>query len=117
MEQKWGRLATNRVLSDRLLGSLGGGNHFIEMCTDTEQRVWILLHSGSRNIGKELAEKHIDKAKGLMQERLMGLPDPDLAYFVESRPEFRAYMQDVLWAQRYAKANRNEMVVRVLGDF
>ncbi len=87
------------------------------MCTDTEQRVWILLHSGSRNIGKELAEKHIDKAKGLMQERLMGLPDPDLAYFVESRPEFRAYMQDVLWAQRYAKANRNEMVVRVLGDF
>jgi tRNA-splicing ligase RtcB len=98
------------------LGSLGGGNHFIEMCTDTEQRVWMLLHSGSRHIGKALADTHIAKAKGLMRDRLEGLPDLDLAYFVEAMPEFHAYIQDVLWAQRHAKANRQEMVLRVVKD-
>jgi tRNA-splicing ligase RtcB len=62
------------------LGTLGGGNHFIEICTDQENFVWAVLHSGSRNIGKELAEKHIEKAKGLMKESLESLPDPDLAF-------------------------------------
>ena len=98
------------------LGSLGGGNHFIEICTDTAQQVWLLLHSGSRHIGKALADKHIAKAKGLMRERLASLPDPDLAYLVEAMPEFHAYIQDVLWAQQYAKANRHEMVLRVVKD-
>jgi tRNA-splicing ligase RtcB len=98
------------------LGSLGGGNHFIEVCTDTDDGVWIMLHSGSRNIGKELAETHIDKAKGLMRERLEQLPDPDLAFFTEEMPEFKAYIGDLLWAQQYARFNRNEMVLRIVKD-
>ena len=98
------------------LGSLGGGNHFIELCLDKENNVWIMLHSGSRNIGKVLAEKHIDKAKGLMKQMFIGLPDPDLAYFAQGTPEFEAYVNDVHWAQDYAMANRNEMMRRILKD-
>lgn len=98
------------------LGSLGGGNHFIEVCGDNEGRAWIVLHSGSRNIGKELAEKHIDKAKGIAKERLFALPDPDLAYFTEEMPEFMLYIGDMLWAQRFAKENRNEMILRLVKD-
>lgn len=98
------------------LGTLGGGNHFIEVCIDKQNSVWIMLHSGSRNIGKELAEIHISKAKGLIKERLLAIPDPDLAYFTEDMPEFKAYIGDLLWAQNYAKYNRNEMVLRVLKD-
>ncbi len=98
------------------LGSLGGGNHFIEICGDTEGQAWILLHSGSRNIGKELADKHIDRAKGIAKERMLELPDPDLAYFTEEMPEFAAYIGDMLWAQRFAKENRNEMILRIIKD-
>jgi tRNA-splicing ligase RtcB len=100
----------------RQMGSLGGGNHFIEICTDEFGKIWIMLHSGSRNIGKELAERHIDKAKGLAKERMLELPDPDLAYFTESMPEFQAYIGDLLWAQEYAKNNRNEMLLRIVKD-
>jgi tRNA-splicing ligase RtcB len=98
------------------LGSLGGGNHFIEICMDEEEAAWILLHSGSRNIGNVLADRHITEAKGLLRDRLASLPDPDLAHLVEGTPEFKAYVEDMLWAQRYAKANRNEMLLRVLKD-
>lgn len=98
------------------LGSLGGGNHFIEICADTEGRAWIMLHSGSRNIGLTLAEKHIDAAKGIAKERMLRLPDPDLAYFTEEMPEFQAYIHDLLWAQKYAKCNRNEMLLRIVKD-
>ncbi len=98
------------------LGSLGGGNHFIEICLDTEDQAWVMLHSGSRHIGLQLAEKHINKAKGVMKELMIQLPDPDLAYFSEKMPEFQAYIQDLHWAQSYAKANRNEMVLRVIKD-
>ena len=97
-------------------GSLGGGNHFIEICYDKENRTWIMLHSGSRNIGKELAEKYISKAKGIMKKRMLELPDPDLAYFTEDMPEFRAYIADMLWAQAYARENRHEMLLRVIKD-
>ena len=97
-------------------GSLGGGNHFIEICTDNTDYVWAVLHSGSRNIGKELAEKHIDNAKGLMRESLDKLPDPDLAYLIEGTPEFQKYIGDMLWSQDYAKANRNEMMLRIIKD-
>ena len=97
-------------------GSLGGGNHFIEICADKEGGAWILLHSGSRNIGKELAEKHIDQAKGIMKKRMIELPDPDLAYFTEEMPEFQAYIVDMLWAQAYARENRQEMLLRVVKD-
>lgn len=98
------------------LGTLGGGNHFIEVCEDSDGGAWVVLHSGSRNIGKTLAEVHIDKAKGLMKSYFIDLPDPDLAFFAQNTPEFKAYLSDLLWGQNYAKANRNEMMLRVLKD-
>lgn len=98
----------------RQLGSLGGGNHFIEVCLDTEDGVWVMLHSGSRNIGKSLAEYHIDSAKGLMKQMFVSLPDPDLAYFAAGTPEYAAYLRDLLWAQDYALMNREVMMERVL---
>lgn len=98
------------------LGTLGGGNHFIEICEDAEKNAWVMLHSGSRNIGKSLAEIHIQKAKGLMDEYFINLPDPDLAYLVQKTVEFDSYIKDLRWAQNYAKENRNEMMLRVLKD-
>jgi len=97
------------------LGTLGGGNHFIEVCLDTEDTVWLMLHSGSRNIGKELAERHIGTAKSL--HRLNELPSPDLAYFVQGTDEFKAYWQDLDWAQKYAMKNREIMMSRLLKSF
>lgn len=93
------------------LGTLGGGNHFIEVCLDTEDQVWLMLHSGSRNIGKELADRHIDTAKSLHD--LSELPDPDLAYFLSSTPEMAAYWHDLNWAQKYAMTNREVMLLLV----
>jgi tRNA-splicing ligase RtcB len=90
------------------LGTLGGGNHFIELCLDTDQNVWLMLHSGSRNIGKELAEIHIAKAKKLAHNR--DLPDKDLAVFLAGTDEMKAYRRDLFWAQRYARVNREVMV-------
>jgi tRNA-splicing ligase RtcB (3'-phosphate/5'-hydroxy nucleic acid ligase) len=89
------------------LGTLGGGNHFIELCLDTKQRVWMMLHSGSRNIGKTLAEIHIGAAKKLAHNA--DLPDPDLAVFLSGTPEMDAYRRDLFWAQRYAMENRSTM--------
>jgi tRNA-splicing ligase RtcB len=97
------------------LGTLGGGNHFIEVCLDTENVVWLMLHSGSRNIGKELAERHISTAKSLW--RLSELPAPDLAYFIQGTPEFAAYWKDLKWAQTYAMKNREIMMARLLKVF
>jgi len=96
------------------LGSLGGGNHFIEICTDTEGGAWVMLHSGSRNIGKTIADYHINGAKGIMKKYFIDLPDPDLAYFAQYTKEFNEYFQDMNWAQNYAQANREEMMKRVL---
>ncbi len=98
------------------IGTLGGGNHFIELCLDDQNGIWVMLHSGSRNIGKTLAEVHIGKAKDLMKQYFIDLPDPDLAYLAQETPEFKNYIHDLLWAQRYAKENRNEMMLRVLKD-
>lgn len=97
------------------LGTLGGGNHFIEVCLDTEDSVWLMLHSGSRNIGKEIAERHINTAKGLWQ--LNELPAPDLAYFIQGTAEFDAYWNDLKWAQAYAMKNREIMMTRLLKVF
>src|SRR5215467_240035 len=97
------------------LGTLGGGNHFIEVCLDTENFVWLMLHSGSRNIGKELADRHISTAKGLWE--LAELPAPDLAYFIQGTPEFAAYWKDLKWAQGYAMKNREIMMARLLQVF
>lgn len=96
------------------LGSLGGGNHFIEICTDKQGGAWIMLHSGSRNIGKCLAERHIDKAKDVMKRYFIDLPDPDLAYLVQKSDEFKDYIHDLMWAQNYAKESRKEMLMVVL---
>lgn len=98
------------------IGTLGGGNHFIEICLDTDGEVWVMLHSGSRNVGKVLAEKHIDKAKGLMKQMFIGLPDPDLAYFAQGTKEFDDYVHDVRWAQKYAMTNRQQMMNSILKD-
>lgn len=93
------------------LGTLGGGNHFIELCVDAEKRVWITLHSGSRNIGKTLAEEHITIAKEL--EHNADLPDRDLAVFLRGTPEMDAYRHDLFWAQEYARVSRSIMLALV----
>jgi tRNA-splicing ligase RtcB len=98
------------------LGTLGGGNHFIEVCLDLEGGVWVMLHSGSRNIGKVLAETHIEKAKGLMKQYFIELGDPDLAYLAQGTFEFAEYIADLKWAQSYAFRNRIRMMDLVMKD-
>jgi tRNA-splicing ligase RtcB len=88
------------------LGTLGGGNHFIELCHDELDHVWIMLHSGSRNFGKTIAEGHIKRAKEIAKQAQIHLADPDLAYLREATPEFDAYVADVEFAQEYASKNR-----------
>jgi tRNA-splicing ligase RtcB len=95
-------------------GSLGSGNHFVELCLDERDRAWFVLHSGSRGIGNRLATRYIQRAKGLMKERMESLEDPDLAYFVEGTPEFAEYIQAMQWSQRYAFANRARMTEAAL---
>lgn len=95
------------------LGTLGGGNHFIELCADQDGRIWIMLHSGSRNIGKELAEWHINEAKQLRHN--LDLPDRDLAVFLAETDEMARYMHDLHWAQEYARLNRAVMMNLVKG--
>jgi tRNA-splicing ligase RtcB len=96
----------------RQMGTLGGGNHFIEVCLEQgggdAGRVWLMLHSGSRNIGKELAERHIAVARELPHNQ--DLPDRDLAVFVTGTPEMDAYRRDLTWAQEYAARNRAVML-------
>jgi tRNA-splicing ligase RtcB len=94
----------------RQFGTLGSGNHFVEVCVDERRRVWVVLHSGSRGIGNQLAQAHIATAKRLAKDLELRLEDPDLAYFVEGTPEFGAYIGDMLWAQDYARANRDRMM-------
>lgn len=94
------------------IGSLGGGNHFIEVCLDTENSVWLMLHSGSRHIGNMLAQCHIGTARELAKLANNPLPDPDLAYFVSGTSEFAAYWHDLQWAQDYARFNRDVMMAR-----
>ncbi len=95
------------------MGSLGGGNHFIEVCIDTEDAVWLMLHSGSRGIGNQLAQNHINTGRNLAKLADTKLPDPDLAYFLEGTPEFENYWRDLQWAQEYALYNREVMMVRL----
>ncbi len=96
------------------LGSLGGGNHFVEVCLDERDRVWAVLHSGSRGIGNILARAHIDDARRLCGELERALDDRDLAYFLDDDPGFQAYIEDMLWAQDYARANREQMMDALL---
>jgi tRNA-splicing ligase RtcB (3'-phosphate/5'-hydroxy nucleic acid ligase) len=95
------------------LGSLGSGNHFIEVSVDEADRVWLFLHSGSRGVGNKLAAKHITIAREQCRRRWIHLPDPDLAYLVEGDREFWDYIRDLRWAQHFALLNRREMMHRV----
>jgi tRNA-splicing ligase RtcB len=96
------------------LGTLGGGNHFIEICGDENNDAWVMLHSGSRNIGKVIADYHINGAKKIMRNYFIDLPDPDLAYLVQHTVEFNNYILDMDWALRYAFLNRQEMMDRII---
>src|SRR6476646_4541740 len=96
------------------LGTLGSGNHFIEVSLDEDETVWLFLHSGSRGVGNKLAGKHIKVAQQQCQRRWIRLPDPDLAYLVEGEPEFWSYLAALRWAQRFAFLNREEMMRRVV---
>jgi tRNA-splicing ligase RtcB len=97
-------------------GTLGSGNHFFELCVDERHRCWVVLHSGSRGIGNQLAQAHIAKARRLAKEAMLSLEDPDLAYFVQGTPEFDAYIADMLWAQDYARANRDQMMDSAMAE-
>ncbi|GLZ34149.1 RNA-splicing ligase RtcB [Lentzea sp. NBRC 105346] len=90
------------------MGTLGGGNHFLEICLDERQQVWVMLHSGSRGIGNELAQHHISVARTLAHNA--ELPDPDLAVFLAGTPEMAEYRHDLYWAQDYARRNRAVML-------
>ena len=95
------------------LGSLGSGNHFIEVSLDEGDRIWLFLHSGSRGVGNKLAMKHIKTAQEQCRRLGISLPDRDLAYLVEDEPEFWDYIRDLRWAQHFALLNRAEMMHRV----
>lgn len=90
------------------MGTLGSGNHFVEVCLDDDQNVWLMLHSGSRGIGNQLAQYHTAIAKTLPHNQ--DLPDRDLAVFVANTPEMQAYRRDLFWAQEYATRNRATMM-------
>lgn len=96
------------------LGTLGTGNHFIELCLDEADQVWVMLHSGSRGVGNAIGRYFIELAKQDMQSHLANLPDRDLAYFQEGSPHFADYVEAVGWAQRYAMRNRELMMAQTL---
>lgn len=96
------------------LGTLGGGNHFIELCLDEADDVWVMLHSGSRGIGNKIGTKFIELAREDMRKHFINLPDRDLAYFPEGTDHFAAYWHAVRWGQGYAWLNRQAMMEEVL---
>jgi tRNA-splicing ligase RtcB len=98
----------------RQLGTLGGGNHFIEVCLDESQHVWVMLHSGSRGIGNVIGRYFIERARREMERSDVHLPDRDLAWLAEGTPAFDEYVEAVHWAQDYALENRREMMRAVL---
>ena len=122
LEKKAGeRLGLYRKLSGRAdwrlqLGSLGSGNHFIEITLDESEGVWAFLHSGSRGIGNKIAMQHIRTAQRLMKRESIRLPDRDLAYLSEGTEEFDEYTRDLRWAQDFALLNREEMMDRVMTE-
>ncbi len=98
------------------LGTLGSGNHFIEVCLDEGQDVWIMLHSGSRGTGNIIGRHYIERAKRLMERYFIVLPDADLAYFPEHSAEFEEYVAAVGWCQDYAAENRRAMMEEVVSN-
>ncbi len=106
--------ATNWALQ---LGTLGSGNHFIEISLDEQDRVWLFLHSGSRGVGNKIAQHHIKVAQDYCARHFITLPDRDLAYLVEGTTEFDRYIAELQWAQQFAYENRAEMMDRVVTSF
>lgn len=98
------------------MGTMGGGNHFIELCHDQNGQMWFMLHSGSRNIGKSVADVHIERAQHIMEQYMIPIPNSHLAYLAEGTQEFAAYLHDVQWAQDYALRSREEMMKLALKD-
>jgi tRNA-splicing ligase RtcB (3'-phosphate/5'-hydroxy nucleic acid ligase) len=98
------------------LGTLGTGNHFIEVCLDEAQRVWIMLHSGSRGVGNRIGTYFINLAQKDMRTHIANLPDKNLAYFNEGTQHFDDYVEGVHWAQDFARTNREVMMNRVLAS-
>jgi tRNA-splicing ligase RtcB len=109
-----GNLDKFLVKASTQMGSLGSGNHFIELCVDENQDVWIMLHSGSRGIGNMIGKHYIEKAKRNMEMFFITLPDGDLAYLPENTDDFNDYMAAVEWAQGYALENRARMMAKVI---
>jgi tRNA-splicing ligase RtcB len=116
LEQMQGAVSAEQIAPNwRLqLGSLGSGNHFVEVSLDEVNRVWLFLHSGSRGVGNKLACKHIKIAQKMCAKWWIDLPDPDLAYLVEGADGFWDYIRDLRWAQHFALLNRQEMMHRVM---
>lgn len=126
-EQAWKRLheGYDRLIRDypklkrnahpvSQLGTLGGGNHFIEVCLDEDQRVWFMLHSGSRGVGNRIGQMFIALAQKDMRHHIQNLPDKNLAYFEEGAEHFDDYVEAVHWAQDYARINRDCMMQAVI---
>lgn len=110
-----------RIRTDKLgcqIGTLGGGNHFIELCLDESDAVWVMLHSGSRGTGNLIGTYFIEQARRQLEHRVLGfhLPDKDLAFFMQGEPLFDDYVEAVSWAQDYARENREAMMSRVLAE-
>lgn len=112
LKAKLGRADEKKI--GRQVGTLGGGNHFIEICLDVNGAVWVMLHSGSRGIGNQIGTVAVELAKEQAAKRGYGLPDEDLAWLEEGTPEFDAYIEAMHWAQDYARFNRDTMMNLVL---
>ena len=116
IKQKHRKIRTDKL--DRQIGTLGGGNHFIELCLDESDAVWVMLHSGSRGTGNLIGSYFIERAREELGKRVLGfhVPDKDLAFFIQGEPLFDDYVEAVSWAQDYARENREAMMARVLHE-
>ena len=116
IKQKHRKIRTDKL--DRQIGTLGGGNHFIELCLDESDAVWVMLHSGSRGTGNLIGSYFIERAREELGKRVLGfhVPDKDLAFFMQGEPLFDDYVEAVSWAQDYARENREAMMARVLHE-
>lgn len=116
IKQKHRRIRTDKL--DCQIGTLGGGNHFIELCLDESDAVWVMLHSGSRGTGNLIGTYFIEQARKQLEHRVLGfhLPDKDLAFFMQGESLFDDYVEAVSWAQDYARENREAMMSRVLAE-
>jgi tRNA-splicing ligase RtcB len=114
IREKHSKVPSHKVGSQ--LGTLGGGNHFIEVCLDERDHVWVMLHSGSRGTGNQIGQYFIETARRMLEKRVLGyhVPDQDLAFFMEGEPIFDDYVEAVGWAQDYARQNREAMMERTL---